>query len=1069
MRTKHLFYTAAMAALFAACVNDDFETISKGQNTANDGRPVVSDVKLNFTTGADTRLAFGEDGYAWETNDTIGALLMDNVMVPDPENENYTWLEKYALTANIHTSYPFTYSTAEQTWGCNTKMLEGNYFFAYPWEDYDGERRVRHYLTKQSQEGVGPEVVRESYTKNQFFVGYSQIMAGTDAKDALTDVEMVPMLGAIQLRIVNTGTQTYHINKVVLRGTELASALTFNPTNAEYGTWNLVNDKLTTWNATGKSYFNYADYTGNEADIYGFGTTEKVFDIADEDLQKYDRTVALKKMVKPIDNEGYSQLIINGTKEQRALISTKTDEDAVAYVLIMASEIEEVADGDLTLDIYTDEGIVQGVDLTDAPGAEADTKIYGAIIDSEVKKISIDTKNTIGVQIDDNSFRTPITMQINNDADLKQFIEWNYNIDGARTPTATIVKEGVTLTAEMAEMLAKKSNLVLTIQNKVGESIALNLGEDLPANILDYKNLIIATPVNVQGTINISKDSNLPKTDKGSTEMTIEEGAVLNINDEIDEDNNDQYNVVNKGTVNVAAKDIAVEGEFVNNAAMTIGATADVKATVTNTKVEKEVEAIITNNGFMQEVKNNAEAEVNLGKGAIIASGENAAEGVIRTADEAQVSLSNNNGDVIYVSGATIVVAGGSGDIAYEAAGTINDALYAELKGAKVTKLIIDGAVSLTTKGLATETSGTPIFDEVVANAGSLLVDKETALYAGSLTVEESLTTGGIINVAGEVEVKKDAILTNNGTISSNEFENYGRVNNNGAVNVTEKLVNNGDWMYNKVNDGTGAADAAMNTAVNKWMDNWENFINGNMTNYYNGNPRDVAAFADAFAEWERLGESWISNFKTQWKVNGNTDAAYEAALKANSNAGVASMKKFVDQRLAQSATAAKAVLYAADGVTFAKQFSTERESCFDNQQAVYDDMSTAISAMWSIWFSNDAKAAAWSWAAQATVFADFVKVNKYIYVWKGSTVDQVVDMWETIGGQVSGSAFKPGTSDGQELVAWVSFFLNTNDQSATTNTVKNKLKELGVDILNCNDLFSGFTADQLKACADKD
>ena len=241
MRTKHLFYTAAMAALFAACVNDDFETIGQQENAVNDGRPVVGNVELNFTKGgADTRLIY-DNGYAWEATDEIGALLMDNVIAEYPETESLTWLEKYKLVNDIHTSYRFTYDVNEKVWGCDAKMLEGNYFFAYPWEDYDGRREVAHSLINQEQDGIGGNVVAESYADNQFFIGYSRIMAGTGTNEVLDNcVEMVPLLGAIQLRITNTGTQTYHINKVVLSNHEgLASVLTFDPTTAEYGEWNL--------------------------------------------------------------------------------------------------------------------------------------------------------------------------------------------------------------------------------------------------------------------------------------------------------------------------------------------------------------------------------------------------------------------------------------------------------------------------------------------------------------------------------------------------------------------------------------------------------------------------------------------------------------------------------------------------------------------------------------------------------------------------------------------------------------------------------------------------------------
>ena len=161
MRTKHLFLATALVASFAACSNEDL--FEAPQNVAKDGRPTVSDVKLNFTGDADTRLTFGSTGYAWESTDVIGALLMDKVNTLDA---NKTWLEKYTLTEFIHTSYPFTYNTEDKTWGCNAKMLEGNYFFAFPWESYDGNRQVTHSITGQQQNGVKGSVVAESYAKN---------------------------------------------------------------------------------------------------------------------------------------------------------------------------------------------------------------------------------------------------------------------------------------------------------------------------------------------------------------------------------------------------------------------------------------------------------------------------------------------------------------------------------------------------------------------------------------------------------------------------------------------------------------------------------------------------------------------------------------------------------------------------------------------------------------------------------------------------------------------------------------------------------------------------------------
>ena len=141
MKTKHLFLATALMASFAACTNE--EIVSEQQNVAA-GRPTVDNVKLTFGENADSRLVYNK-GYKWEATDVIGALLMDTPNGLPFTTEGWatkTWKEKYTLSSNIHTSYPFTYSTEDKTWGCNAKMLEGNYFFAFPWESYDGTVRL---------------------------------------------------------------------------------------------------------------------------------------------------------------------------------------------------------------------------------------------------------------------------------------------------------------------------------------------------------------------------------------------------------------------------------------------------------------------------------------------------------------------------------------------------------------------------------------------------------------------------------------------------------------------------------------------------------------------------------------------------------------------------------------------------------------------------------------------------------------------------------------------------------------------------------------------------------------
>ena len=989
MRTKHLLYTAAIAAMFSACTNDDFMLDTPQNNVANDGRPTVSDVRLNFIgDDAETRLAFGKDGYAWEANDTIGALLMDEVNTVDPTK---TWLERYSLVSDIHTSYPFTYS--DGVWSCNTKMLEGNYFFAFPWESYNGQRKVMHSLTNQQQNGVKSNVVAESYAKNQFFIGYAQIKAGSEAKDALTDVEMTSLLGAIQLRIVNTGTQTYHINKVVLKGDKLSSVLTFDPKDAAYGTWNLRSS----------STFNYANYTGNQEDVYTTGSTTKVYNIGEED--NYDRMEALRAVVKDASKDKFAQLTINGTADERALISTKDNPNAVAYALIMANEIPDVTD--LNLDIYTDEGIVKNIDLTQING-ESSTD-YVAITDSKVTKIAPSVSNTIKVQIDDNSFVVPQDMDIYNDEDLLQFIKWNARVAGARPCTATLMKPNVTLTKEMVDLLKASSNINLTIKANTNE--VLEIAEDVPADILDYAKLEINSAIEIMGTVSLTKNSNVPYT------VNVAEGAVLNIN----EDKVYLNTVNNYGTVNVA-KDITVSrGTITNYAEMNIAEKADVKATVNN-----QEDATLNNSGYMSALNNNG--EVILSSTAIVVGETNNQYGVIRTAKGAQVSVINN-GEIVYVEGAVISA---TGTISYEATGvTIGKDYFGTTT---VNKLILK-------KGI-TKISVDSSFDEVVAEEGaSLEVADKVTLTVGTLTVEGSASTKGNI-VADNVTVKKDATLTNNGTIKANyTFYNNGVVANNGKVTFAYTIGSNydlGNWKYNQVEMETApeAPDTSkqdtMDDAVELWAASWGRFLSGSNTAYYDANPYDVDVFITTMIAWNSTQEA--KDLMTAWEINENTATAWQKALKSGNNA-VSEFTTAVDAILDANVATLKKTIIATNNGGFENVTIDQVSTRFDTEAKAYDYLREALARQTS---SMDAKVAAAAWKLSdseiATALSKSTNHVPYAYIWKGCKLDEVMTVYRNGEGNWN-ATLQPTTTispveDMKTLIAWMNAVAVTTESS---------------------------------------
>ena len=1037
MRTKHLLYTAAIAAMFSACTNDDFMLDTPQNNVANDGRPTVSDVRLNFIgDDAETRVVFGKEGYAWEANDTIGALLMDNVD-PDADN-NSTWLEKYSLISNIHTSYPFTYSTAGETWGCNTKMLEGNYFFAYPWENYDGRREVVHSLLNQQQEGVASSVVAQSYADNQFFIGYSQIMAGTHNTDVLNDVEMVPVLGAIQLRITNTGTQTYHINKVVLSGNDnIASVLTFDPTNAVYdtsGKWNLTTDNTS---------FNYANYTGNQEDLYTAGGNY-VYNIEEGD--NYDRIEALRAVVSKHDGlstEKSAQLTINGSKEERAL--TK---DKVAYVLIMCNSFDVKNSGQgLNLSIYTDEGMVSGIDLSVIHAQSAD---YTVVTDSKVEKIAPNVTNTIGIQIDDNSFVVPEEMEIFNASDLLQYIKWNTQIAGARDVKA-VLKQDVTFTKEMLDMLQTNSKTILEITNYDGtnySNVKLTLAKDVPATVLDDAQLTIANtiPVVVEGQLALTE-----KSDKVAS-ITVAEGAKLTINDAKAVL---PATIENNGTLEIGENAAIAKGStaITNNAVINVAKDADSKAAITN-----EANAVINNNGYMQNVTNNEDGQIVMGTGAILMSVTNS--GLIQTATNAQVSGTNSEGEIIYVNGAKIVA---DGIISYEVSGaTINDAAVKTLTEAKVNKLIVKKGISeITTSQSAGATVS--LFKTIVAEDGSSLsVGDKVTLNVKDLVVEGATTLDGDITVTNVV-VKKEGVLTNNGDIyASAKFENNGTVNNNGSVTLAYGVTvtgNNGTWKYNNPVQGENPNPAnpkqdAMDDAVSIWSQKWGNWIQGAI--YYAGNPYDYSKFVavmnndnyqDQKADLIDAGFS-EDNFKTDKTVVEPSE-----------------FKAAVDKLLKAQQKAAEALLYDKEG-KFILNAITADNTLYENEADVKEAMCLALNAkdyISSNW-SGNAVTAAYVWYAQDAVYAAYKAENPYTYIWEGCQLDKVmaefnkVDLatWKTATGNKNLADITNLTT----LQAWMKAVLNAQSGNIYVDAAKEVLKAYMYDYTSWK-----YEATQITAC----
>lgn len=1038
MRTKHLFYTAAMAALFAACVNDDFETISKGQNAANDGRPVVTDVKLKFTTGADTRLAFGEDGYAWETNDTIGALLMDNVLSVD---EDKSWLQRYQLVNNIHTSYPFTYSTTEETWGCNTKMLEGNYFFAYPWESYEGRREVAHSLLKQSQNGISGDVVAESYADNQFFIGYSQIKAGTDAKDALNDVEMVPLLGAIQLRIVNTGTQSYHLNKIVLSGNDgIASVMTFNPTNAAYGT---DTDKEK-WNLQGTSYqnwFNYANYTGNEADVYSVNapTLEPVYNIETGD--EYKRIEALRAVAQKhegLSKEKSAQLTILGTEEERELLPGQKN---TAYVLIMCNPIK-VKEGNnngegLKLSIYADEGFVQNIDLSKVNGDSEDNTV---VTSAKVSEVGPSVTNTIKVQLEDNSFITPEEMTVYNAADLLQFIKWNAAITGNRDAVAKLAQD-VTFTKEMLDVLKANKSTKLTIEKSNNATdVELTLAENVPANVLDEEQLTIKTGIVVEGALELTEDS-----EKGETlgNITVEKGATLTINDE---KANVPSEIENNGTLNIGANAALKSSLIIKNyGTMEVTKGGDSKANVTN-----YADAVINNNGYMQNVTNKKDAIINLGENSTLSLANN--EGKVVTAKGATVNGTNDTkGEIQYVEGAVINATGGIISTEFTGA-TLTDETFEDTK---VNKVILTKSTTVTTD--------VTLANVEIAEGGELIVNEGKTLTVTNMLISGSASISGKGKVSAEnMEIEKEADVTvaNTTTINvSTYFNNEGMVYNNGTFNIPGGSGAQGNgWKYNDAGDSSEAATlTTMKAAVTYWV---EKATAGGQ--YYQYNPTDVEKFVSAMDVLKSSVEV-VKELATAWELTSFKGQDKDPNFVSTFNSAVNS------EILNQNNVAAATKLVIKDGKFISAVVPDQDATLYENEAKANEALKADVVKKLYSKGSELTSAAAYGISGLETYLAATTNPTRapYTYIWEGCKLHKVMEVYayKEISGwntafELTGGEELSEITDQSTLTAWMTAILSTENGDSFVQNARKVVEEYINEYKNWE-----YSVGQISAC----
>lgn len=559
MRTKHLFYTMALAGIFAACTNDEFLEYGAPQATIEgQERPTISDVTL--TVGeADTRASWN-GGFTFENGDVISALLMDEnntgvrygITTNTDEWNKLTWLEKYHLVDYVHTNFPFKYENGSFASDCN--MLEGNYFLTYPYVCLDGNRQGRIDIAQQVQYGDEENDRKETVAKNQRFIGYAQLKAGEGSSDF--KATLVPILAPVRLSIQKSNADPdLHITKVVVRHPKLSGTLMIDPTRAPYGcekfNWNL-NQKYVlghtdavggTEDKTDKWHFNYANYLANQTatavsnegtavdwkkELYynqRYGSVLKsdyvynakeVGSVDEERVERMKKSEtyywddAIRAAVQPMkefNNTEYATQYVelylkegyydeNGEAVTTQEYMTLKNGESIEAIIMLPPFVGN--EDPILLSIYTQEGIIKDLDLSKMHqgGGDTSTSGVGDRFDPTDKLIQ-----RIEIKIPDNAIQDyPTDVIINNENDLLEWVKWLDADDentGNKHPVAQFTNDIIIDDELAAAIEALDRNIVLSIISKAETGNNLKIATTTNhANILEHMD--VASNVTVE-------------------------------------------------------------------------------------------------------------------------------------------------------------------------------------------------------------------------------------------------------------------------------------------------------------------------------------------------------------------------------------------------------------------------------------------------------------------------------------------------------------------------------------------------------------------------------------------
>lgn len=668
MRTKHLLWAFALPAVFAACTNDDFESVVQG-NDALQGRPMAGDVKLNFDFGeADTRLT---SDFKFEVGDEIGATLMDEYK-KDGVDYNIWGLPNgknvYDFVNYIQTNYRYT--NTESGWTNSNLLCSGNYFFYYPYtaqlntrvafEKYLNPNQV---LKEESSAGA-----RQVVIDNQMFVGYKLVEGATEGSTQVLNVSMQPVFAAPLFTIMCTDSEPVTIQKIALqyikKDKDMPLMAIVDPTDEE---------RRSTTTVAGVPYV---------------------------DFEK-DPTSAVRMAKPETEKPQLDKDAVIGARQIQVTMpegTTTSNGDPVnVYMVIPAGDYTATGDeGPVELLIYTNKGLVTA-DLSVAHENMGSTGAQNNVTNDVAMGVvsgTMEKTRHINITFDEVAISNPDEFAATSTEDLDTYVAWSAQIGGVKNMWIKSTGKETELSAATVATLAKNKNITMNVLGDI--TIAENVkSEDFDAAKINFVGGNVRTKLAYDDNnkvigVDVTNDGNLAD-EKGQTiynKATLNNiGAWLNPTYEKTDKTVIEGDITFQNEGNVTLTGLAYSIKFINKGTMTIN--AGVNAT-TKLIMENKKQDYLENYGTLN-INSSVEADntvaqgledgngwINNYAGATLTIGQNAAV-VARIDNKMDSSKGCEYGEIVVNGSWTIFGNSGKNQGVIEVNGSMN----VPAKGAK--------------------------------------------------------------------------------------------------------------------------------------------------------------------------------------------------------------------------------------------------------------------------------------------------------------------------------------------------------------------------------------------------